>query len=860
MKQTLSKKFLIAALPLAILAGCAEQDTGAQLEQARNALNNKNYQEALVTLKSAVQESPDSADARLLLAQTYFEMGDMENAVSAFDRAMDAGASTVKLTDSYVSATYAYADNAATLQAIEQLRQRDDFQRSDFVDIIEALVLGRQGDKSEAQAILSQLDDKNLAQREATLLTLVDHFVVNTQSAEEEILQRAAAKGSDDWVTQSLIAEIQYGMGKTEVALENFQQLLEKKPAFLRLNFNIAESLIRLQRFEEAKPYIDQILKRYPNQALANQLSAIVAMSEEDFETATRRIEKAQNAGLSSALTHYVAGMSHYKLKNYEQAITNLERIVNQVPANHPAKQMYIAAKLQTGASNDALEVFNRSPEMIDDNAELSVVTGMRLIQDGFSSGAKQILSQVDAKDIQTEQQRQEVGLFKLIAGDETGMEMVRQSSERILSQEAEGNTKQAKLILLTLKANEEGEAAARAQLEKWKQQEPDNIDNYLIAAEFEKYQGNYDALDAIYDKIAQLDSDNSAARNHKAARALEQEQYDAAFSQYMSILSDAVNDEAALRGAFLSAQNSQKAEANIKKLVTEVTGNDNASQYTKMYTHVLTGDTRRAIDIGKNANFPMETKPKAEFLLARAFLQSEQYEKAEYRLNKLIENEMSTPAVYYMLGRTQALQGAHDTAIRTLKPLLDQNTNVTDRAILLTADVYLTKKQPQQAQATLDKLSETQRQTAAARLIQGKVAMANGDAGSAIEGLRQAYEASPNANTVQTLYRALKANGQQEEGLSLLKSYLGDSNSTGNTRELYANELAKSNPQASIEQYRQIADSDSSNWRAMNNLAWLLNQQGQQDEAHRWIQQALKVKPNQSALLSTKKEIEAQM
>lgn len=860
MKKSLSKKFLIAALPLAIMAGCAEQDTGKQLDHAKNALKNDNYQEALVTLKSVVQESPDSAEARLLLAQTYFEMGDMENAVSGYDRAMDAGASPVKLSDNYISATYAYADNNATLQAIEQLRSRSNYERSDFVQIIEALVLGRQGDKSSAQSVLSELEGRQLSQREETLLTLVDHFVVNTSKADEEVLQRAAANGSDDWVTQSLIAEIQYGMGKTEVALENFQQLLEKKPAFLRLNFNIAESLIRLQRFEDAKPYIQEILKRYPNQALANQLSAIVAMSEEDFETATRRIEKAQNAGLSSALTHYVAGMSHFKQKNYEQAITNLERIVNQVPANHPAKQMYVAAKLQTGASNDALEIFNRSPEMVDDNAELSVVTGMRLIQDGFSSGAKQILSQVDAKNVQTEQQRQEVGLFKLIAGDETGMEMVRESSQRILSQEAEGNTKQAKLILLTMKANEEGEDAARAQLNQWQQQEPDNIDNYLIAAEFEKYQGNYDALDAIYNKIAQLDSDNSAARNHKAARALEQEQYSDAFSQYMAILSDTVNDEAALRGAYLAARNTQNVQRNTKKLVEQVTGNDDATQYTKMYTHVLTGNMRSAIDIGKNANFPMETKPKAEFLLARAFLQSNQFDKAEYRLNKLVENEMSTPAVFYMLGRTQALQGAHDTAIRTLKPLVDQNTNVTDRAILLTADIYLSKKQPQQAQAALDKLNETQRKSAAAQLIQGKVALANGNAGSAVEGLCQAYETSPNENTVQTLYRALKANGQQDKGLSLLKSHLENTGNTGDTRELYANELAKSNPQASIEQYRQIANNDKSNWRAMNNLAWLLNEQGQQDEAYKWIQQALKVKPNQGALLNTKKEIEAGM
>ena len=797
----------------------------------------------------------------MLLAQAYYKMGSMENAVSAFDKAIEAGESPVKFSDSYIGATYAYANNDATLHTIEQLEQREGFEASAFVKIIEALVLGRQGDKQAAQSIIDKLDKSQLDERDATLLTLVDQFVINPNSADEQALADVEKKQSNDWVTRTLIAEIQYGMGATEAALENFQQLLEDKPAFLRLNFNIAESLIRLERFDEATKYINEILNRYPNQAMANQLAAIVALADEDFEKASNHIEKAQNGGLQSPLTAYVAGMTHFKLKNYEQSIANLERIVNRVPANHPAKQLYIAAKLETGASNDALEIFDRSPEMINDNAELSVITSMRLIGDGFSKGANQLLSQIDGENIKTEQQRQEVGLFKLISGDQSGLDMVRQSSNRILAQEAEGNTKQAKLILLTLKVNEEGEDAAREKLEQWQNEEPDNVDNYLIAAEFEKYQGNYDALDAIYKKVRQLDKDNISALNHEAMRTMEAQQFDQAFTLFTDVLNKAPNDEQALKGAYLAAQNSKNSADKTKQLLNQVTTAEDSQQYTKMYANVLTGNFDEAIDIGKNANFPIQTKPKAEFLLARSFLQIGEHAKAEYRLNKLIENEMSTPAVHYMLARSQTLQGANDTAMRTLQPLINNNTPVTTQAILLAADIYLAKKQPDEAKAQLDKLSEQQAQSPAVKLLQGKVALASGNSSEAVNNLRAAYEASANSRTVQALYRALKQQGNQQEGFTVLKQYLANQPANSNTREMYASELARANNQSeSIAQYRKVVEANAQNWQAMNNLAWLLNEQGQQDEAYKWIQQALKVKPNQKALINTKKEIEAKM
>lgn len=856
--KTFSRKMLLATLPLAIMAGCADQSIEEQLAKAQTALDSKNYQEAMITLKSAVQDNPNNQEARLLLADAYFSIGDMESAVSAYDRAMEAGASPANFADRYISATYAYADNNGTLQTIEQLEAREDYTASNFVQLIEALVLGRQGDTQDAQAILDELANTQLDGREATLLTLVDKFVVNPGSADKALLEKAQDRMADDWLTQSLVAEIQFGMGNTEAALANFKALLERKPAFQRLNFNIAEALIRLERFDEAKTYVDDILKRYPDQALANQLAAIIALSEENYDKAVKSIEKAQNAGLNQPLTIYVAALAHFQQQNYEQTLANLERIIHQVPKGHPAKQMYVAAKIQTGGSNDALEILERDPDMVSENAELSVVTGMRLIQEGFSKGANKVFSKVDANTLETEQQRQEVGLFKLISGDRSGMDMVRQSSQRILTQQAKGDTKQAKLILLTLKADEEGEEAARAQLQQWQQEEPDNLDNYLIAAEFEKYQGNYGALDDIYAKVQELDSDNLIALNHQAIRALEKNEFDSAYKQFSDILAMSPNDEQALKGAVLAARSTSNPQKKLSAIREQVVSAKEASPYTKMYVNVLTGNLKLAIDIGKNANFSQQDAPKAQFLLARAFVQTGQYEKAEYRLNKMVESEMTTPGVIYLLGRTQALQGANDTALRTLEPLLEADTPVKDRALLLAADIYLTKKQVGDANRLISQLNNGD--SAMAKLIQGKVALAQDNATQAVAMLREAYDASPNTNTAQMLYRALKADNQQESGLAILEQHLESHSDAQTIRELYASELAKTAPQQAIAEYRILVQSQPKHWVAMNNLAWLLNDQGNHDEAYRWIQKALEIKPNQQALLNTQKEIEAKM
>ena len=144
--------------------------------------------------------------------------------------------------------------------------------------------------------------------------------------------------------------------------------------------------------------------------------------------------------------------------------------------------------------------------------------------------------------------------------------------------------------------------------------------------------------------------------------------------------------------------------------------------------------------------------------------------------------------------------------------------------------------------------------------MLAGRANLALGNASAAVTQLASSYEKNANGVTAQYYYQALKETDQQEEAISMLKKYVDSTGGNSNAQMMLASELAKDRPQEAIDYYQQILRKQPENWVAMNNMAWLMSEQNQLDEAHQWIRKALKIKPANQTLLSTKSQIEAKM
>jgi putative PEP-CTERM system TPR-repeat lipoprotein len=85
--------FLAFAVIVSPLSGCTKQTPDELVESAKTEINNKQYQKALINLKTALQTQPGKVEARILLGKTMQELGGWIESESEFDKARAMGAS-----------------------------------------------------------------------------------------------------------------------------------------------------------------------------------------------------------------------------------------------------------------------------------------------------------------------------------------------------------------------------------------------------------------------------------------------------------------------------------------------------------------------------------------------------------------------------------------------------------------------------------------------------------------------------------------------------------------------------------------------------------------------------------------------
>ncbi len=856
MDRMLVKSTLAGIVSLSLLAGCGQPSLEQQIQNAEDAYKSENYHEAALTLRNAVQEAPNDANARVLLAQTYYALGDMEGAVSSFERASSMGSDISDYAGEYFSALYSSSDVDQFDTILADLEDNLSATAKAKGQAISALLAARSGNSPKARATLKealQADDKDIAM----LGQIIETYLIKQDTSNKDVLADAAQNFKENWLISSLVAEIAYRMKDYDLSIDTYKRMLDEKPAYLRLNLNIAEAYIQKNEFEEAKPHVNAILKRFNDQPLANQQKALIAVSEEDFAKANSLIERAIGGGLNSPLTSYIAGLTNFRVGNYEQAIQHLAKIINDVPATHPAKQMYVAAKLQVGASRDAFNVLASNPELVKQNETLAAATSVKLLGNGDRRQASSLLRDIDESKIDDDRTRQQLGVLKVLSGDTSGMQLIETASNAIVSEAGSGDTSQSKLLLLSLKTSSGEIDEARSLLKQWINDEPDNVQNYLISAELEKYVENYDALPGIYDKVLKLDPENKAALNNKALRAYNLKDFDMALSLFNKVLELAPNNKNAILGAFRSIQAKGN---NPQQLIDSLSKRENTTAFSRLYANYLAAQYTQVVEIGEKSAFNDIDTPMAVYLMGDAYLKTNQPQKAVDLLRKLVIQDRTNDTMMITLAKAQAMTNRPNDALKTLQSISQNDPAIKDEGAFIKARIQLSKNAAAKAQSALDEASEQAKGSAEGLMLAGRTNLALGNASAAVTQLASSYEKNANGVTAQYYYQALKETDQQEEAISMLKKYVDSTGGNANAQMMLASELAKDRPQEAIDYYQQILQKQPENWVAMNNMAWLMSEQNQLDEAHQWIRKALKIKPANQTLLSTKSQIEAKM
>jgi tetratricopeptide (TPR) repeat protein len=377
MKATLSILASLAAAVVLTTAACSKDPEVAKREYVRSGdtyVANKQYREAIVEYRNAVQQDPRFGEARSKLAEAYFQAGDIENAFREYIRAAD-------LLPNDVTAQLKAGEILLAAKRYEDAKARADAALVIAPQRIEAQIL-----RANALAGLNKVDD---AVKEV-----------------EDAIRRAPDRSA----SYSNLGALQMIRGNREEAEAAFKQAAAMSPNSPQGYLALANFYLAAGRRGEAETQLKSALSVGPKDELTNRAlgyfyisTGRAAEAEAPFKTFA---DVARGSAGKLTLSDY------YIMVN---RTGDARRTLEAVPQTD--RQSYLTARLrlarlalQTGdrqrASALVDEVLAKDPQ----NVDALLVKGQLLVSEGKSDEALAAVREATAKDPRSAQAQYALG------------------------------------------------------------------------------------------------------------------------------------------------------------------------------------------------------------------------------------------------------------------------------------------------------------------------------------------------------------------------------------------------------------------------------------------------------------------
>ncbi|MBC8027902.1 MAG: tetratricopeptide repeat protein, partial [Steroidobacteraceae bacterium] len=363
------------ALGFVLVSGCGYfRSAEKHAERAQDLINKGEHNAALIELRNALQSKPDLPQARLLLAEVMLWHGDAVSAERELKR-VPAEFEPAKRGDLALRIDIAAGRAQDVLEAIGT--PAPNASASTWLYRGQALqVLQRQDEAQEAYRSALAADPKLLAARAGT----IDSLSAQGKSAEARALAEQMTKDHPE----SALAWFMHG-----AQLANALQLKEAQAALERAGEAAARQLdvqrkvalvatlieVQLANRElvKARASSDVLARIVPNSPLATLMSARVSMAGSDYSTATTELRRALSTAPQFTRARFLLAVSLAAQGNLEQASSELDTVVQQMPQNLEARQLLAQIRMRLEDPAGAMRVLvpaleSDSPDSSDVN------------------------------------------------------------------------------------------------------------------------------------------------------------------------------------------------------------------------------------------------------------------------------------------------------------------------------------------------------------------------------------------------------------------------------------------------------------------------------------------------------------
>jgi putative PEP-CTERM system TPR-repeat lipoprotein len=839
--------FAAVCLALALFA-CDRADTSSYITSAKSYLGKSDYGAAIIQLKNALVKSPNSGEARFLLATSLLEMGDPVGAETEARKALDL---------KYLP------DESNTLIARALLRQGA-YRRvvSEFggtsmesagarADLGTSLAIAylNLGDQKEARSAINNA----LAANPKSVSARVVHARLtareNNMPQAQKIVDEVLAEKPGDIDAALLKSEMQLAQGKRDDAIATLERAIEATPGDIRPRSVVIPLLVQAKQLDRAAAQLEGLKKAAPGHILTFYSDALVSAARGDQAHAKDAILQALKIAPEHLPSIYLAGLISYQTGATAAAEDAMRKVIARAPNEINARQLLASIYLRSGRPVQALEVLEPALRRVPNNPRLLRTAGEAYLASNDPVKATEYFEKANELDKGNVAGQVELAQVRLATGD---TERALRDLDALAKTDASSNVADLALVSAYMRRNEYDKAlGAVSALEK---KQPASAVPYSLRGTVYLAKGDTKAARAGFNKAMEVDPAFFNAAYNLTRLDLAERNFDAASKRYSAMLAKDPNNETLLlaQAELLATTGAPQGEVTAV-LERAIAANPTSPRprLSLIAFLVQKRDTKAALVAAQAAQAALPDDP--AILSAVGSIQGVNGSTAQAveTFKHLVRAQPQNAAALLKLAEAQLVAKDYDGAIESLRQALAIQPDLPEAWAAMAA-AYVSAGRPESAIAEGRKYQTDNPDRAIGYAIEGDAFVLRKEWPEAAAAFGKALSRQPLPAIAIRRYNALQNAGKQAEATAMADKWFKDHPKEVALRAFVAQQnLRKKDYPAAIRQYEAALEIAPNNALYLNNLAWVLNEVGD-PRARKYAEQVYVLTPTNPTVLDT--------
>jgi putative PEP-CTERM system TPR-repeat lipoprotein len=840
-------QWLIVILCLLWSLSAFAEDSDEYLREAQAYLNKDETGAAVIQLKNALLLDPDNREARLLLGKAYLKQKDGLSAEKELRRAQELGAAREAVLPSLGQALLITGQSDKLLRTINH--------ETGDSEPLNLDILLMQGQAYLASGKLAMADEKftgALELKPAAAGALLGKARIAYQNQDAAgattLVARALSSDPDSADAWALKGELLRSSGQQQEAVTAFQKAIDFEPGNVPARMGRASVLLALGELDQASLDIGWLLEKYPNLYLAHHLNALLQYQQQQLKAAQESVQRALKQAPGYLPSHLLAGTIAYQQGQPNQAEQHLRTYWSSDPGNRQATMLLAVTLLKLKQPGKAIEVLAPGVTLAADDAQYLSMLGSAYMSHGDTTKGLEYLEQAAAIAPDVAGIRTQLAIGQLVQGD-----VVQGISELQSAVDLGQGLVQADvlLVMVYLQRKEFDQALSATDTLAGKMPDspiPLNLKGVALLGKVD-----HAAARQAFEAAINLQPEFLSAQLNLAQLDLMDGNTVAAEARYRKVLSyDEGNLKALLALAALAERDGQ-TEATGKWLKQAQELNPEAIQPALLLVqhYLQQEETTRALDLARTVAVAHPREPTVLRMLAHVQLRAGNEKDALVTLRTLVEVTPQSPVAHYLLSVVLVSQKETEAARSNLQQAIQLQADYPDAQLLL-GRLYIADKDYAAALGIAGELLKTHPDAASGDELTGDVSAARKAHQEAAKAYALAYGKTGSAPLAQKLYRSRLNDGKPDSAQAALYHWLTAHPEDVSTRGLLAQALTSAGQYPlAIGEYLMLLEYDSNNMAALNNIAWLYQEQGNPDGV-KFAERAYELAPGRPEVIDT--------